>query len=298
MPDGHLDRKRKSEQPEPPAKRTKLAEDENRNARTIFITNLPLKVAEKKVIDLERFISIAHYCKNVKQLHRHILSFVPTAKIESSRFRSVPFSVPTGKLPSDDPKKQGRLHDKERAASWRDKNEESDNNYLHPNEKKKLAFIKHNFNSSDRLNAYVVFAHPVARLPRLPPLPQTLDPYEAARQAVQKCNGTLFMDRMLRVDIADKSVSDANGDPKLSIFVGSLDFESQEDDLRLFFEGVISAERGPPTHNTPDDAKRPPTWVTRVRIIRDKDTQLGKGFAYVQFAVRLDLITFLLLTIL
>ena len=32
-------------------------------------------------------------------------------------------------------------------------------------------------------------------------------------------------------------------------------------------------------------SQKAPTWVARVRIIRDRATQLGKGFAYVQFIV-------------
>lgn len=133
-----------------------------------------------------------------------------------------------------------------------------------------------------------------------------MDPYEAARLAAQKCDGTLFMDRMIRVDLVNKKALSGEGkvptqssvldtDPKLSVFVGNLDFASKEEDLRVFFEGVVSAERGPPEADSEDEddergetEKRPSTWVSRVRIVRDKDTQLGKGFAYVQFTVRLS----------
>ncbi|KAH8977973.1 hypothetical protein EDB86DRAFT_3067481 [Lactarius hatsudake] len=56
---------------------------------------------------------------------------------------------------------------------------------------------------------------------------------------------------------------------------------------RTFFEGVVSAELGPPSSNYEEGAKeKPKTWVTRVRIVRDKDTLFGKGIAYVQFADR------------
>ena len=41
----------------------------------------------------------------------------------------------------------------------------------------------------------------------------------------------------------------------------------------------------PTEHMKIIDSDKKSTWVTRVRIVRDRDTQLGKGFAYVQFVV-------------
>jgi nucleolar protein 12 len=269
----------------------------------------------------------------LKQLQRHILSQIPTAKIESTRFRSIPFQTPTSKLPTSDDEetpsktkpqtpKQGRAHDRERTSTWReqkggekekddDTGKNDEKKYLNPKQKKKIAFINQEFHSSaNTLHAYIVFAHPLppeTRPSNLPPPPPTLDPYEAAQLAAQKCDATLFMDRMIRVDLVNKKVllsgegkvsvesSVLDTDPKLSVFVGNLDFASKEEDLRVFFEGVVSAERGPPpadasSEDEGDEAggasKKLTTWVSRVRIVRDKDTQLGKGFAYVQFTVR------------
>jgi nucleolar protein 12 len=303
---------------------------ELRDQRTIFVGNLPIEVASKTVctpnsIDCNAFNDTQPLKKS---LQRHILSFLPTAKIESIRFRSIPFQTPTAKLPGSDdegenptsrtatrPKKGPRTHEKERASAWRSKLDEEDEEsvqkddkkYLNPAQKKKIAFINQEFHSTaDTINAYIVFAHSPnveGRSANLPPLPPTMDPYEAALSAAEACDGTLFMERMLRVDLVGKTKagrasqtsdsavkSSLETDPRLSIFVGNLDFASKEEDLRIFFEGIISAERGPPPVSREDSAERnepnkPSTWVTRVRIVRDKDTQLGKGFAYVQFSV-------------
>lgn len=253
---------------------------------------------------------------------------MPTAKIESVRFRSIPFRTPTSKLPTsgdegDDtktklkpqtPKKETRPHDRERASVWRskafDKDEavvkQDEKKYITPGQKKKIAFINQEFHSTaDTVNAYIVFAHPINtenRPSNLPPVPPTLDPYEAARLAAETCDGTLFMDRMIRVDLvgknnivgssltinSEKKSGLIDTDPKFSVFVGNLDFASKEEDLRVFFEGLMASEKGlPPALNDRDEEgqRRPLAWVTRVRIVRDKDTQLGKGFAYVQFIV-------------
>lgn len=281
----------------------------------------------------------------VKQLKRHVLSFVPTAKVESVRFRSVAFQNPTSLLPSSkpvDPKgkeKEGRQHDRERASSWREQQgqkskghgDEDDpasgfqNNkmYLTSAEKKRVAFIKHELHTGlDSVNAYIVFAHPVpedilkkTRPSNVPPPPPVMDPYEAAKVAAQNGDETLFMERTIRIDVVGSShsqpgidgkgkgndVGDVLGDPKRTVFVGNLDFASKEEDLRVFFEGVVSAERGPapspideedPNESDEEDKEKlvsakKSSWVKRVRIIRDKDTLLGKGFAYVQFVVRL-----------
>ena len=96
------------------------------------------------------------------------------------------------------------------------------------------------------------------------------------------------MERMIRVDLAKPSDDHSVGidNPKLSVFVGNLDFGCKEEDLRVFVEGVVSGERGPPgVHDGEDDDIERTSWVTRVRVVRDKETQLGKGFAYVQFSV-------------
>ncbi|KIK92427.1 hypothetical protein PAXRUDRAFT_574588 [Paxillus rubicundulus Ve08.2h10] len=270
---------------------------EKRDARTIFIGNLSPEVAKKRPLQ--------------KQLHHHILALVPTAKIESTRFRSVAFKTPTSKLPqeSGEAKKdtQRRQHEQDRASSWRaaqvtdEATKKDEKKFLTPSQKKRIAFINHEIHTNaDSVHAYIVFAYPQpadSRPANLPPPPFVMDPFEAARVAVENCNGTVFLDRMLRVDAVAKSsaaakssdstlLSSAVGEPKLTIFVGNLDFASSEEDLRVYFEGVVSAERGPPSAELSQDGDRPKFWVTRVRMIRDRDTQLGKGFAYVQFADR------------
>ena len=253
----------------------------------------------------------------LKQFRRHILSFVPTAKIESVRFRSIPFQKPTAKLPSDtDPtssssklpnlptrdKESLRKHDLDRISSWRGSKDPStddpEKKFLTPREKKRVAFIKQDFHEGgDAVNAYIVFAHPpltvaVKRAGNAPLLPEVMDPYEAAKRAVEKCDGTTFEGKTIRVDSVRKGgVGDAGveglGDPKLSIFVGNLDFASKEEDLRAFFETLVANERGArPRDSEGGEETRSSKWVTRVRIVKDKDTQLGKGFAYVQFVVR------------
>ncbi|KIK62418.1 hypothetical protein GYMLUDRAFT_58188 [Collybiopsis luxurians FD-317 M1] len=308
---------------------------EQRNARTIFIGNLSVEVSQKKSL--------------LKSLHRHILSLIHSdsssvkPQIESTRFRSVPFAVPTSNLENDDeklPTKKGksksstkaRQHDIDRTSSWKissgEKGEEEiikgEKQFLTPAQKKKIAFINQEIHASgSSVNAYIVFAHPVpssasgevsARRSNLPPLPGVMDPYEAANFARERCDGSEFMERTLRVDVVahnvDVSAVEGQGrvirtgsdvDPKRCVFVGNLDFESKEEDVRAFFEGVISTEKGPRVarENEPDDDEGEEEedetsvgvplkkgWVTRVRIIRDKDTQMGKGFAYVQFAER------------
>lgn len=128
-----------------------------------------------------------------------------------------------------------------------------------------------------------------------------MDPYEAAKTAVEAVDGTSFLDRTLRVDAVVKEAKEKRSDPKRTLFVGNLDFATKDEDLRVYFEGAVSAERGPPGDAADSDEDeeeeedgaegaekviKSRTWVRHVRVVRDKDTQLGKGFAYVEFQVR------------
>jgi nucleolar protein 12 len=185
-----------------------------------------------------------------KKLHRHILSLVPTAKIESTRFHSIAFQNPTSKLPDDDGKEQTgpRQYNQDRASSWRKANPtadepKNDEKFFTPSQRKKITFINHELHpSADSVNAYVVFAYPppTKEWPsNLPPLLPVMDPHEAAHLAVETCNGTVFMDCTIRVDSLGKPTDNIGffstfaGDPKSSVFVGNLDFASKEEDLRF-----------------------------------------------------------------
>ncbi|EGW33386.1 uncharacterized protein SPAPADRAFT_50271 [Spathaspora passalidarum NRRL Y-27907] len=110
---------------------------------------------------------------------------------------------------------------------------------------RKISFAKKNLHKSrDSVNAYVVFKE------------------KGASMDSRKLNGTVFEDHHLRVDhVAHPAAKDT----KRSIFVGNLDFEEKEDNLWKYFNKKLDND------------------VESVRIIRDSKTNLGKGFALVQF---------------
>lgn len=243
-----------------------------------------------------------------------------------------------------------------RAARWRlqeDIASEKPSNapaktFLTPAEKKRVAFIKGEIHeSATTVHAYIVFAHEEpGRSKNVPPV---MNPYEAANKAVEACDGVEYMGRTIRVDhVHSKGVVDGKGngvgidgkfDTRRTLFVGGLDFQTKEEDLRAFFEKLLLEEhteekeeegggsegedadvedgsdsdeeagsddsasnadvdRGDEEdamdvdgNNGEDDTVVTPVssaekWVTHVRLIRDQDTQLGKGIAYVEFKVR------------
>ncbi|KAG0246222.1 hypothetical protein B0O80DRAFT_494623 [Mortierella sp. GBAus27b] len=112
---------------------------------------------------------------------------------------------------------------------------------------RKTAFITGKLHPDrDVVNAYIVF-----------------ESKDSIGKAVAAMNGQLFLNRHLRVDTVDGA---KKHQPKKSVFVGNLSFEAQEEDLWTFFKDAGDVEN--------------------VRIIRDSKTNLGKGFAYVQFQDR------------
>ncbi|KAI5960545.1 NOP12 [Candida pseudojiufengensis] len=111
---------------------------------------------------------------------------------------------------------------------------------------RKISFAKKNLHKSrDSVNAYIVFEDKSASL-----------------LASKNLNGTVFENHHLRVD---HIAHPASKDNKRTIFVGNLDFEEQEENLWKYFNLKLDND------------------VESVRIIRDSKTNMGKGFALVQF---------------
>ena len=141
---------------------------------------------------------------------------------------------------------------------------------------KRAAFIKKSLMdaTTKSTNAYVVYSGPAA-----------------VSSAVERLNGTVVLDRHLRVDSVARP---AAVEHRRCVFVGNLGFVDDESmlDVKRDEDGKEVAEKRKRT-KTPMDVEEG-LWrvfgkhagrVESVRVVRDPVTRVGKGFAYVQFYV-------------
>ena len=119
----------------------------------------------------------------------------------------------------------------------------------------------------------------------------------AAKEATKRLNGSIILDRHLRVDSV---AHPAKQDHRRCVFVGNLGFVDDESSSSLVETDVDKRPRKPKAAADVEEG----LWrqfskagiVESVRVVRDKTTRVGKGFAYVQFEVRHLLKTSLLVT--
>jgi len=285
--------------------------DLDRHKRTLFVGNVPVSALTTRAVR--------------KQFQRHVEAVSPypdCTQVVSLRFRSVSFRVPTsGAAPRDETPGPSTKR-RERARLFRERQGGSEAPPpLTAQQKRKIAYIRQDLNErAESVHAYVRLGDPALVRAHRQPSGEAHDarlsgPVLAALLA-RALDNTVFEGRHLRADtvqplepheivaagldrvqlpdgtsLSHRSASAV--DPKRTIFVGNLDFEAQEEEVRALFERLVREERGEPPlvpsqavrlDGTPaSDAMRPGEWVESVRIVRDKATQLGKGFAYVKF---------------
>lgn len=108
----------------------------------------------------------------------------------------------------------------------------------------------------------------------------------AARKAVTKLNGSVVLERHIRVDSVAHPTP---ADHRRCVFVGNLGFVDDESVLNTDGDGETTKKK---RNKVPSDIEEG-LWrtfstqgaVENVRVIRDPKTRVGKGFAYVQFYV-------------
>ncbi|KAG7108677.1 Nucleolar protein 12 like [Verticillium longisporum] len=135
---------------------------------------------------------------------------------------------------------------------------------------KRAAYITHSLMeaTTKSANAYVVYSTPAA-----------------ARKACTTLNGSVVLDRHIRVDSV---AHPAPTDHRRCVFVGNLGFVDDETVLNTDASGETKERK---RNKVPSDIEEG-LWrvfgkedgkVESVRVIRDPKTRVGKGFAYVQF---------------
>jgi len=137
---------------------------------------------------------------------------------------------------------------------------------------KKAAFAKKELmdSTTQSTNAYAVYSTQVA-----------------AREATKRLNGSIVLDRHLRVD---SIAHPAKTDHQRCVFVGNLGFVNDESATKAAEDEANG--RRPRKGKEPADLEEG-LWkqfgkagaIESVRVPRDKTTRVGKGFAYVQFEV-------------
>lgn len=148
---------------------------------------------------------------------------------------------------------------------------------------RKAAYIKKDIMDSTTrsTNAYVVYSTA-----------------SAAREAVKRLNGSIVLDRHLRVDSV---AHPAQTDHRRCVFVGNLGFVDDESKIKAAEDEDSGRKIRKPKE--PSDIEEG-LWrqfgkagvVESVRVVRDKTTRVGKGFAYVQFQVGTSVSSSLYLT--
>lgn len=299
---------------------------EEQERRTLFIGNVTVEAVKSRSLQ-----------KQLRKLIEESSPYPSVTRVSSLRFRSIAFAVPTDDFSGESSKAKADRR-KERSQNYReavaavDGKPEGSHDFLNPKQKRKVAYINQQLNThADTVNAYVTLAHPDAVFNHYNRdgagnFDERLTGPVLTALVASSSDGRLFENHHLRVDMAkplepaevlsaglDKatgpdgslllsSSTGGSNDPKRTVFVGNLDFEAKEEDLRAFFEKLLTAERGPAPSTSVDvlglDGKAPVQpfgetvvpapverreWVRSVRIVRDRATQMGKGFAYVRF---------------
>ena len=100
---------------------------------------------------------------------------------------------------------------------------------------------------------------------------------EESEAVVEKTNNKKAV-RHIRVD----RVSEPVKDPSRSIFVGNLPYAADEESLAKHFAEIVNLSSSAGNKNNSSVASTE-SVIEGVRIVRDKDTQLCKGFGYILF---------------
>ncbi|EPS25985.1 hypothetical protein PDE_00921 [Penicillium oxalicum 114-2] len=208
------------------------ANEVEKSSRTVFLGNVSTEAIKSKSAKKTLLRHLASFCSSLPE------SSGPH-KVESIRFRSVPFASGGG-IP------------------------------------KRASYARREIldDTTHSTNAYAVYTTA-----------------QAARKAPAALNGTVVLDRHIRVD---SIAHPAEIDNKRCVFVGNLDFVDQEvagvdedgkkkkprkpSDIEEGLWRVFNAHTG-----DTKDKKSVKKNVEFVRVIRDQNTRVGKGFAYVQF---------------